>query len=297
MIREEPGEDMVTMCPRTASTSRLVLAAGAIIALRPTLLNGELITPVGEDRFTQAVVFSECGGTTTDFDSAEGFDPFLSSVENSQQCPDDPIFVNSSASQDSSIGTASLAAFGGAEYTAYAPGQTVFINVVSNFGVTFELAAPSDFSLDGELIGGGNDPGVHTRIRLTGPGGQVLFEHVLDGPFPPGDPVSQHVAETGTLAAGLYTLEARASVIDGIDQVNSNYNGQSAFDFTFGATLACPGDVNIDGTVDMRDFSVLQNNFGTAAGAGPGDGDLDSDGDVDLSDTNAFVAHFGIDCG
>ena len=49
-----------------------------------------------------------------------------------------------------------------------------------------------------------------------------------------------------------------------------------------------PGDADGDGDVDLDDFVILKNNFGTATGATCAEGDFDGDGDVDLDDYVLF---------
>lgn len=51
------------------------------------------------------------------------------------------------------------------------------------------------------------------------------------------------------------------------------------------------GDLDLDGDVDMVDFSTLASQFGS--GDLPGDGDLDGDRDVDLADFSAMKSNFG----
>jgi len=56
----------------------------------------------------------------------------------------------------------------------------------------------------------------------------------------------------------------------------------------------CPGDVNVDGVVDLTDLATLLAHFG--AGTLPEHGDLDGDGDVDLTDLSLLLANFGTAC-
>lgn len=52
-----------------------------------------------------------------------------------------------------------------------------------------------------------------------------------------------------------------------------------------------PGDVNLDGKVDLLDLDLLGQNYGT--GVGWAQGDFDGDGDVDLLDLDALGANYG----
>ncbi|NLF29654.1 MAG: hypothetical protein GX591_02060 [Planctomycetes bacterium] len=53
------------------------------------------------------------------------------------------------------------------------------------------------------------------------------------------------------------------------------------------------GDANGDGAVDLDDFVILKNHFGTPSGATVAEGDFDGDGDVDLDDFVVLKTHFG----
>ncbi|NLF31269.1 MAG: hypothetical protein GX591_10335 [Planctomycetes bacterium] len=59
------------------------------------------------------------------------------------------------------------------------------------------------------------------------------------------------------------------------------------------ASICNPGDADGDGDVDLDDFVILKNNFGTAAGATCATGDFDGDGDVDLDDFVLLKNAFG----
>lgn len=61
------------------------------------------------------------------------------------------------------------------------------------------------------------------------------------------------------------------------------------------AHAPCPGDLNGDGVVDLRDLSILLSHYG-ATDASPAMGDLDYDGDVDLGDLSILLSHYGQPC-
>jgi len=65
-------------------------------------------------------------------------------------------------------------------------------------------------------------------------------------------------------------------------------------DFTNPLSLTSPslaGDVNLDGKVDLSDFGILKENFGT--GTTQAQGDLNGDAKIDLSDFGILKANFG----
>jgi hypothetical protein len=59
-------------------------------------------------------------------------------------------------------------------------------------------------------------------------------------------------------------------------------------------TVACPGDLNADGVVDLSDLGVLLADFGCHGSCCAGD--LDGDGDTDLVDLGIVLANFGATC-
>lgn len=71
--------------------------------------------------------------------------------------------------------------------------------------------------------------------------------------------------------------------------------GPQAYNFalTFFNGVACPGDANGDGVVDLLDLNAVLFGFGTA---GPS-GDVNHDGSVDLADLNETLFNFGTTCG
>ncbi|NQU75693.1 MAG: PEP-CTERM sorting domain-containing protein, partial [Planctomycetes bacterium] len=53
-----------------------------------------------------------------------------------------------------------------------------------------------------------------------------------------------------------------------------------------------PGDLDLDGDVDIFDFAIFQINYGTQEGMGPRDGDLDGDNGVDIFDFAIFQTYY-----
>ena len=57
--------------------------------------------------------------------------------------------------------------------------------------------------------------------------------------------------------------------------------------------VTLPGDVNLDGTVNLYDFAVLRKNFGLSSGAQWDQGDFNYDGKVNLTDFLLLRSNFG----
>jgi hypothetical protein len=57
--------------------------------------------------------------------------------------------------------------------------------------------------------------------------------------------------------------------------------------------ISTAGDANLDGLVDLQDFSLLKDNFGLTEGALWSQGDFNADGMVDLQDFGILKEHFG----
>jgi len=65
---------------------------------------------------------------------------------------------------------------------------------------------------------------------------------------------------------------------------------------TAASQTPCPGDVNGDQTVDLKDLNIILSNFGQPTQEGPPLGDLDLSGTVDLADLNMVLTNFGQQC-
>lgn len=61
--------------------------------------------------------------------------------------------------------------------------------------------------------------------------------------------------------------------------------------------VAVPGDLDLDGDVDITDLSKLATYFGTLSGATWGQGDINRDGDVDINDLSQLATYFGTSIG
>ncbi len=70
-------------------------------------------------------------------------------------------------------------------------------------------------------------------------------------------------------------------------------HGTRAFATVSVAREVLPGDLNVDGRIDLADLSALLANFGAAGGMSYEDGDLSGDGAVDLTDLSQLLVVFG----
>jgi hypothetical protein len=215
---------------------RPALLLAVLFALANTA-SAETLTAVAQTRRVEVSVDE----TTRIWESGiPGFDPPTStSVENfgnSTTAPDFapfsaaasvPEFSNSSATQQSELGASLIAASGShtgvaaieSDFTAPPPFSQIneTHDTESLFSVTFELTAACDYALTGSVFTSGIINSLsQSRIRLTGPDSAVIAEievisdpNCVDSSCVNVGPVS--LDEIGTLAPGIYTLEAEAS--------------------------------------------------------------------------------------
>jgi hypothetical protein len=91
-----------------------------------------------------------------------------------------------------------------------------------------------------------------------------------------------------------YDLDTGSLVYSEIDAFNNFFgdaNSINAFTIVPDSQPFNPADFNDDGEVDLADFTILRNNFGS--GTLFSEGDADGDGDVDLGDFTILRNNFG----
>ncbi len=272
------------------STACRWLGVAAVMTLASTGLP-DTIVPLDQDRFTSVVLQTDCEGQTSGGEAAKEFEPFVSSMATTQQCPAIPIFATATAHQTSSIGGSSMEAVAGAYYSVQSPGS-VWVSAASNFAVTFELPRASTLHLTAALLGDGQVPGVETLLELTGPDGRTLLLQTLAGPFPAGEPTEQHVDATLVLDLGTYALVAAATVSDAIDIAMPGFGGESGMNLAVDVRIL--GDVNGDEAVNIIDLLALLAAWGQCADPPrPCPADFDGDGAVGITDLLALLANWG----
>jgi hypothetical protein len=96
----------------------------------------------------------------------------------------------------------------------------------------------------------------------------------------------EHIHRFGIPETGYYALAVR------FKQDRSNNGGNTyALSWILPESPYLPGDVNLDGEVDLDDFDRLKLGFGI--GVRPAEGDIDFDRDVDLADFSLLKENFG----
>ena len=251
----------------------------------------QTIFPASQQRFTNASVsYERCGNQSVVGDAAEGFDPFDSAVDTQLTCNQGWVLV--AASQQSQIDASSMAGSGDSfiKTTGPDPG-TVTVEGDSVFQVTFELPSVIAFALEGVIstsaFDSNDDLQVGAEISLTGPGPEIIFSHSVSAG------TSDTIDQVGALHPGLYTLLATAEIgLEG--EVPGIAVGESSFEFTI--EFALFGDLDLDGDVDLLDFTNWVDCL-----TGPDNGpypegcrvfDFDVDDDVDWADFAAFQIAF-----
>ena len=276
----------------STTKSIAILAAPAILLVCGELAAQTMI-PLDQQRMVSTfLIVPQCLGKTADGDSAEGFDPFDSTVETVLGC--DSGFGFGSGSQQSQIGASSMTAIGSGSSQAGGPvPNTIHAFGDSFFMVTFELPSASNFALNALISAASSkDPVIFAgaAILLRDSANKVLFIHSVE-PGPGGEPNSQVIEKTGALQAGVYTLQADAgSFID--DDVPPMLSGEASFDFTF--QISVVGDLDGDGTVGILDLLILLSSWGPCPDPpDPCPADLDIDGTVGIFDLLALLANWG----
>jgi hypothetical protein len=155
-----------------------------------------------------------------------------------------------------------------------------------NFGVV-HVSAPSTTTTVTLASDAGNGSAAHVASVVFGAGGSSLFS--LDGTYasPP-----TTIADGTNAVYGIKFLGSTAFNTTYTDTVTFNTDGGN-FTYNLSATTAGPhmGDANMDGTVDLQDFSLLKANY-NLTGKGWGDGNFNGDDIVDLQDFSLLKAHY-----
>lgn len=144
----------------------------------------------------------------------------------------------------------------------------------------------------GDPRGGANQPGRWLRLQLVevhGPGEMSLWEH--------GEPPTVYWS---TFESGLTDRDVFYGLAGGHNDMNWALTKRGLYEVTFrAATLVrsdCPGDLNLDGRVDLSDLAILLGDWNCERGLGFCRGDVNVDGKTNLSDLALLLARYGQTC-
>jgi hypothetical protein len=95
-------------------------------------------------------------------------------------------------------------------------------------------------------------------------------------------------------AVGMASLPTLGSSPGATNTASGTYNASAG---NVHLTNAIPGDVNLDGSVDINDYNVIAGSFNTATTSGWTAGDLTDDGSIDINDFNILAGDFNQNLG
>ena len=164
-----------------------------------------------------------------------------------------------------------------------------FLNLPSiSFVETFNENGPT-IDGDGEVLFNGTRGHSWTGGNFVVPAGGITtaFEGLM---FERGGGDSFEVVVVNEFVGTVEGISAAQDFIDlGFELEDGTYDWVVTGD-PFDPFLGNTGDFNLDGTVDLTDWMILSDNFGT--GASLGQGDINFDGAVNLQDASEFHAAF-----
>jgi hypothetical protein len=94
---------------------------------------------------------------------------------------------------------------------------------------------------------------------------------------------------------GYSALEVRDSMGNPVPRATLSVVGATGHDYLTMCLVACPGDTNNSGAIDLADLNDILSRFGQAAPFGD-PADADGSGFIDLPDLNAVLSEFGNSC-
>ncbi|MFO0860062.1 MAG: hypothetical protein U0570_05855 [Phycisphaerales bacterium] len=188
------------------------------------------------------------------------------------------------AVQQSTVTTSELHATGSSSGAAEAaPDNCVLSQATSDFRITFRVATPVSYTMDGAV------DGAQFRLTESFAGVRHLAESEVGTSLP--------FSFAGILKPGRdYLLLAQSSQLSNACEGNSfSLEGSYSFNGSFTALASCAGDLNFDRVVDDADFQIFLAAYNTLlcpASPEPCDADLDADGVVVDRDFEIFLASY-----
>ena len=223
---------------RSRATGMAVAVVFSLLALGTSPATAQPLTLVDQERYVSGFVFvPQCGGSDAENETATGFEPFTALASAALSC--ELASGVASAQQRSLLGMQTLRADGQAASQTAAK-QSNVIHAVANsfFEVVFAVEAPTPFRLRGRLRAVGSAPFLlgGAQVRLTGPGGAVIFDELVV-PGPSGELTVLAIDETGELEPGTYVLRATADTVIN-NEVPPDRFGLASYRVVFDATPA-----------------------------------------------------------
>lgn len=261
----------------------------------PIALGADSLIPRSQQRSVRGRAdISVCAAEPeTRLQVATDFSPFVGLARPVQDC--DAARVTASADQRSEITGHTLHALGHAVFFSESePGATIDAMANSTFVMTFDVAAPCEFTLVCNLsVQRGDDPGsALSRVIIHGPFGVVADETANAAGPTLTDQAS--LSLSGELQAGEHQI-----ILIGdsrIAGITPEFTAGNAFYRLSLAAAPCLGDFDEDGEVGLSDLAALLSNFGLQRDATYEGGDIDGDDGVGLSDLAGLLGKFGRTC-
>jgi len=178
--------------------------------------------------------------------------------------------------------------FGG---NSAADGQGLYVGDQNGFTKLTDVSGPYSQLITLSTYMGPSLPAINNN-------GDVAFVAKRDGSQLPGiyrglDPATDLVIQAGVPLFGDVLSEFRfdrALNDDGslafFYRLDNNVTGIAV------ASVASPGDIDLDGDVDLGDLSMFASNYGALTSASWQQGDFDEDGDIDLSDLAMLAGNY-----
>ncbi|RMF86236.1 MAG: hypothetical protein D6744_00050 [Planctomycetota bacterium] len=201
---------------------------------------GEVILDVDQRSLDAEYSYDGVGGSGSDYDElhATDFSPLDFAID--LVSPIGAPFVESRAAQTSEYLIGSMQAGGSAGvHAVVGAGNMADLMASSVFAATFQITAPSHFTIDIDLdatldIGADALPNGWAAVTLTGPSGVLVDESLTDAGGAIFGPLS--VTRAGVLAPGSYTVVAEA--VQSLDVPDALFLGQgsSSYEISFDIT-------------------------------------------------------------
>jgi len=194
--------------------------------------------------------------------------------------------------------TANGAQVGNTSSGTPAVGSTTDLTQIAKPRASSNLYVSSTTNSGSNIIVSGNSVSFLVETLTYTPSAAAVLAHASVPGAPNSVAFSVSLPPVGTIGGAQYVPDnyfVGMPTTPGVGQSPSAFNtstGYVAAASSATLTNALPGDVNLDGIVNIADFNILGANFGTSI-SGWTNGDLDNNGIVNIADFNVLGANFG----